>query len=284
MSDNSRYLRGLSHGGKSVRLSRISNPATGRSLIVPMDHSVTIGPLGSVDHTAGVLQAISKAGADAVVLHRGRVRHATAGSFAEMGLIVHLSAGTMRSIDTDAKILVGGVEDAMRVGADAVSVHVNVGSTTEGQQLADFWSVSRECDQLGVPLLAMVYGRGPLRPAGPADAAEISHLAAIATDLGADMVKVDYTGDPDSMRTVAESCPIPIYVAGGSRAASDDDAVALGDEIMSSGVAGLSFGRNIFDAVNPYAVTSQLSRVIHGAGVGTSREAFGHPATTLESA
>ncbi len=283
MSDDSRYFRGC-RGGKSVRLSRISNIATGHALIVPMDHSVTIGPLGSVDRVANVLQSIAQAGADAVVLHRGRATQADAGAFARMGLIVHLSAGTNRSLDADAKVMVGGVEDALRVGADAVSIHVNIGSTTEHRQLEDFWAVSRECEILGVPLLAMMYSRGPLRPAGAEDAAEVAHLAAIATDLGADLVKVNYTGDPESMRTVVESCPIPIYVAGGSRVGSDEDAVSLGAEIMSGGVAGLSFGRNIFAATNPYAVTAQLAQIVHGARGEAEREAFGHPAPALESA
>ncbi|HEY9311196.1 2-amino-3,7-dideoxy-D-threo-hept-6-ulosonate synthase [Williamsia sp.] len=283
MTDDSRYFRG-SRGGKSLRLSRISNIATGHALIVPMDHSVTIGPLGSVDRVASVLQSVARAGADAVVLHRGRAAQVEPGTFARMGLIVHLSAGTNRSLDADAKVMVGGVEDALRVGADAVSVHVNVGSTTEHRQLEDFWAVSRECEILGVPLLAMMYARGPLRPEGPETADEVAHLASIATDLGADLVKVNYTGDPDSMRTVVETCPVPIYVAGGSREGGDDVAVALGVEIMTSGVAGLSFGRNIFAATNPYAVTAKLSQAVHGRGDKAERETFAHHATALESA
>ncbi|MEO9329211.1 2-amino-3,7-dideoxy-D-threo-hept-6-ulosonate synthase [Gordonia aurantiaca] len=259
-----RAARGRDHGGKRIRLSRISDPRTGRGLIVAMDHSVTLGPLGSVQRMRNVMQAVADGGADALVLHRGRVRTVPEDAFARVGLIVHLSAGTSRSMDSDAKVLVGGVEDALRVGADAVSIHVNIGSPTESRQLEDFWAVSRECDTLGVPLLAMVYSRGPHRPAGPVTADEVAHMAAIATDLGADVVKVDYCGNPDEMRTVVDSCPLPLYVAGGSQASSDSDAVALGAEIMSAGVSGLAFGRNVFGATDPYGVTKRLSRIVHG--------------------
>ena len=62
------------------------------------------------------------------------------------GLVVHLSAGTAHAADTNAKVLVGEVEDALRLGADAVSVHVNIGSDTERRQLADLGTVAAACD------------------------------------------------------------------------------------------------------------------------------------------
>lgn len=248
-------------GGKALRLSRIADPRTMRSQIIPMDHSVTVGPLGPVDHTERLVSLLAGSGVDAVVLHRGRIAHLDCTAFTSMGLIVHLSAGTSMSLDTDAKILVGGVEAALRSGADAVSVHVNVGSTTEGQQIEDFAAISRECEILGVPLLAMMYARGP-RPAPRPVPQTLSHLAAIATDLGADMIKLDYAGTPEGMRTVVETTPVPIYVAGGA-AIGDDAAIAYGTEVLSSGVAGLSFGRNVFDADDPVRVASTLSRLVH---------------------
>ncbi|MGW6692153.1 2-amino-3,7-dideoxy-D-threo-hept-6-ulosonate synthase [Rhodococcus sp. NPDC054953] len=247
--------------GKGIRMSRITKH--GRTMIVPMDHSVTVGPLGSADHTDSLVRTLANAGANAVVLHRGRAKLVDPSSFSRMGLIVHLSAGTTRSIDLHAKVLVAGVEDAVRSGADAVSVHVNIGSPTEREQLTDLGAVSRECDLLGVPLLAMMYARGPLRADLPPDTDELAHLAAIATDLGADLVKLDYCGDPDAMRGVVESCPIPICVAGGPGSGGDEQTIALGAEVLSSGVAGLSFGRTVFEARDPYGVTAALARLVH---------------------
>lgn len=263
--------------GKGLRLSRISDHTTGRTLIVPMDHSVTVGALGGADHAERTVRTLADAGVDAVVLHRGRVRHVDPATFARMGLIVHLSAGTTRSMDLNAKVLVSTVDDALRVGADAVSVHVNIGSPTEREQLADLGAVSRECELLGIPLMAMMYARGPLRADVPSDARELAHLASIATDLGADLVKLDYCGDPAEMRRVVESCPIPICVAGGPSSADgngDEQAIALGSEILASGVAGLSFGRNVFEADDPYTVASTLARLVHSPA----------PAVELESA
>lgn len=248
-------------GGKAIRLARIADPHTMRAQIVPMDHSVTIGPLGPVRHTEQMIEVLAESGCDAVVLHRGRVAQAAPEAFATMGLIVHLSASTSMGLDQEAKVLVGGVDAALRSGADAVSVHVNIGAPTETQQLQDFAAVARECEILGVPLLAMMYARGPQQPP-ITTAPTLAHLAAIATDLGADMVKLDYAGTVDGMRAVVDSTPVPVYVAGGP-GRTDDDAISFGAEVLTSGVAGLSFGRNIFDAQDPYRVANTLADLVH---------------------
>ncbi|HMS76241.1 2-amino-3,7-dideoxy-D-threo-hept-6-ulosonate synthase [Gordonia sp. (in: high G+C Gram-positive bacteria)] len=254
-------VRASLSSGKALRLARISDPATRRAHIVPMDHSVTVGPLGPVDHTERMVSVLAGTGINAVVLHRGRINRVPVDAFTSIGLIVHLSAGTSMSLDTDAKVLVSGVEAAVRSGADAVSIHVNIGSQSERQQLADFAAVARECDVLGVPLLAMMYARGPQQNAS-SSANTLAHLAAIATDLGADMIKLDYAGSPSAMQSVVASTPVPVYVAGGATV-SDDAAIALGAEVMSSGVAGLSFGRNVFNATNPVRVATALARIVH---------------------
>lgn len=271
--------------GKAVRFSRISDRTSGRTLIVPLDHSVTIGPLGTANHANALVQTLAEAGANAVVLHRGRAKQVDPGHFTRLGLIVHLSAGTTRSMDLYSKVIIGDVEDALRAGADAVSVHVNIGASTEREQLEDLGRISRECDILGVPLMAMMYARGPLRGDSPPDTRELMHLAAIATDLGVDLVKLDYSGDPDSMREVVESCPLPICVAGGSPLENvDEHALALGAEILSGGVAGLSFGRNVFEAQNPYAVVSALARMMHSSHDSVSRSPHNDLSAELENA
>ncbi len=248
--------------GRTVRLQRLFSAPSGRALIVPLDHSVTVGPLGDRGHADAMAALLSEAGADAVVVHKGRARHIDPVHLRNLRLIVHLSAGTQLSVDTTGKVLVASVEEALVLGADAVSVHVNIGSPTEAQQLADFGAVAAECQRLGMPLLAMMYHRGLAGVAGRPSTATLAHLAAIATDLGADVVKLDYAGDPESMNEVVDTCPLPIVVAGGA-STSDDHAIALGTEIGRSRVAGLSFGRQIFRAAEPGRVAGTLARTLH---------------------
>lgn len=197
--------------GRGLRLRRLFRHGDGRLLVVPLDHSVTDGPLrpGELDPLLGELAGT---GVDAVVLHKGTLRHLDHGWFGGMSLILHLNASTRHAPDPDAKYLVAHVEEALRAGADAVSVHVNLGSRQEARQVADLAAVAGECDRWNVPLLAMVYARGP--QIGDAHAPDlVAHAALLAADLGADVVKTDYAGTPEEMADVVRACPIPVIVA-----------------------------------------------------------------------
>ncbi|MDY6807588.1 MAG: 2-amino-3,7-dideoxy-D-threo-hept-6-ulosonate synthase [Actinomycetota bacterium] len=261
MIDNPDARRHLP-AGKQIRLSRIFGAVNRRALVVPLDHSVTIGPLGRAGHADQTAAILERAGAEALIVHKGRARTIAPTRFGSMSLIVHLSAGTNLAVDETRKVLVGSVEECLALGADAVSVHVNVGSPGESRQLADLGLVAAACDRLGVPLLAMMYARGGADTA-PTSVTTLAHLGAIATDLGADIVKLDYAGSPHQMDEVVETCPLPILVAGGPATATDDDAIGFGMRVAESKVAGLSFGRLIFGADHPHAVATALAERLH---------------------
>ncbi|MGD9695863.1 MAG: 2-amino-3,7-dideoxy-D-threo-hept-6-ulosonate synthase [Thermoleophilia bacterium] len=247
--------------GKQLRLIRLSTgPGT---FIVPLDHAVTVGPIGDV---GGLVSLLARAGVDAVVLHKGAARRIDPVAFAGTSLVVHLSAGTGPALDPYSKVLVASVEEALALGADAVSVHVNIGAPTEPDQLRDLGEVARECETLGVPLLAMMYARGPAVPESAPSAATLAHLAAIAADLGADMVKLAVCDPVEDLREVVASCDLPIVIAGGAPEGGPAAAVALASAVMDAGAAGLSFGRQIFTAPDPYATARRLADLAHGEG------------------
>src|SRR5207244_11143230 len=115
----------------------------------------------------------------AVVRHTGCLRRIRPERLRDTSLIVHLSASTARAPDPDAKVLVATVEEALRLGADGVSVHVNLGSREEQRQLVDLAVVAEACDRWNVPLLAMMYPRGPRTP-DPRDPPLVAHAVAVA--------------------------------------------------------------------------------------------------------
>jgi 2-amino-4,5-dihydroxy-6-oxo-7-(phosphonooxy)heptanoate synthase len=157
--------------------------------VVPLDHSVTSGPITSGTSLDNLVAEVACQGADAVVLHKGSVRHVCADHFLDTALVVHLSASTKHASDPDEKYPVATVEEALRLGADAVSVHVNLGSAREATQVAAMAATGEACDRWNVPLLAMVYPRGPAIT-DPNDPALVAHAATLAADLGAGVVKV----------------------------------------------------------------------------------------------
>ncbi|GIF47590.1 2-amino-3,7-dideoxy-D-threo-hept-6-ulosonate synthase [Asanoa ferruginea] len=246
---------------RALRLRRLFRHGDGRLVVVPLDHSVTDGPLSS-DLLNSLLGELAGSGVDAVVLHKGSLRHVDHRWFGDMSLIVHLSASTRHAPDPDAKYLVADVEEALRLGADAVSVHVNLGSAAEARQVADLGAVAGECDRWNVPLLAMVYARGPKIANGRAPEL-LAHAATLAADLGADVVKVDYAGTPELMADAVRGCPIPVIVAGGARAADADAVLAYVCDALRGGAAGVAMGRNVFQADQPGLMASRIARLVH---------------------
>ncbi|MGW3471411.1 2-amino-3,7-dideoxy-D-threo-hept-6-ulosonate synthase [Saccharopolyspora sp. NPDC000995] len=233
-------------------------------MIVPLDHPLTDGPgAGRGDSLNNLVGQLAANGADAVVLHKGNVRFVDPAWFKQLSLIVHLSASTVHAPDPDHKVLVGTVEEALRLGADLVSVHVNIGSREEARQLGDLAAVAESCDRWNVPLLAMMYPRGP-RITDPRDPGMLVHAVTVAAELGADMVKTYYVGSDDAMRRITSTSPIPIVVAGGLRTADEKDLLELVDGAMRGGAAGLAMGRNIFQAPHPGNLTRKLAQLVHG--------------------
>jgi len=252
--------------GKSLRMRRLSGPGDGRYLFVPLDHSVSDGPVVPQARWNGLLRSLVEGGADAIIVHKGRARTVPPEILRQCALVVHLSAGTPYAADVDAKVLVGSVEEAVRHGADAVSVHVNLGSDTEHQQLVDLGAVAASCDAWNLPLLVMIYARGP-RIADPHDPVLLAHAVNIAADLGADLVKTSIALPLDRMAEVVASCPVPVLAAGGPPDGSD--LIGYGASVMRAGCRGLAVGRRIFSAPSPRALMSQLTAVVHADRTGT---------------
>lgn len=248
----------MTHAAKSLRLRRILRK--GRIVMVPMDHGASMGPLPGLEDARATTDLVRQGGATCVVAHKGIARH-VAPALGDMGLLVHLSASTDLNPDRNDKRLVGDVADVLRLGADAASVHVNVGSATESQQVADLGRIAGECEAWGVPLLAMMYPRGhDIRD--PHDPNVVAHVARLGAEIGADVVKVPYTGSTETFRRVVAGCPVPVVLSGGARAGSDRDFLATVRAALDAGGAGVSVGRNVWQHPDPVAMTRAVSEMV----------------------
>ncbi|MDX1610980.1 MAG: 2-amino-3,7-dideoxy-D-threo-hept-6-ulosonate synthase [Candidatus Thermoplasmatota archaeon] len=248
----------MSSPGIGIRLRRIA--PSGRAVIIPMDHGVSSGPVQGLERPAEAVYKASRGGATAVVVHKGLVP-VVATSLGEAGLIVHLSASTSLNPDTNDKRLVGSVAEAARLGADAISVHVNVGAPTESRMISDLGAVSRACTEHGMPLLAMMYPRGP-GIEDPHDVALVKQVARLGAELGADLIKCPYTGDVATFEQVVETCPVPVVISGGPRMDTPEDVLSMVAGAVEAGAAGVSIGRNAFQAEAPTAMVRAMRSLI----------------------
>ena len=248
--------------GKQIRLERILNRDTGRTVIVPMDHGVTVGPIEGLIDMKTTVNAVAAGGANAIVIHKGLVASGHRRRGKDVGLIIHLSGSTALSPYPNAKTLVCTVEEAIKLGADALSIHVNVGNGTEREMLSDLGRVSREARDWGMPLLAMMYPRGE-KIKDEYDPQVIMHVARLGAELGADIVKVSYTGSVESFRKVVSGCPVPVVIAGGPKMNSDRDILEMVQGAIEAGGAGVSIGRNVFQHRDPSRMVGAISLLVH---------------------
>jgi len=247
--------------GKTIRLRRIFDQKSGRTVIVPMDHGVSLGPGKGLTDMKATIDKIAEGGASAIVIHKGLVQYAGPSVGSRLGLIVHISASTSRSLDPNHKILVASADSAVALGADAVSIHCNIGGEHEEKMISDFGAVSDRCRELGVPLLAMVYPRGK-NVQNSFDVDLVKHCARLAAELGADVVKTNYTGTVESFREVVKGTPIPVVIAGGPKAKSDQDVLNMVQEAVEAGAKGVSIGRNVFEHDDIAHMTRAIARVV----------------------
>jgi fructose-bisphosphate aldolase/2-amino-3,7-dideoxy-D-threo-hept-6-ulosonate synthase len=230
-----------------------------------MDHGVTIGPIQGLTNMTRIISQLIDGGADAVLVHKGIAKNVDVGN---VGLIVMLSGMSNLSPNVNAKVQVCSVQEAIRLGADAVSVHVNVGAQDEDKMLGNLGSVADECDIYGMPLLAMMYPRGP-KIQNEHAVEVVAHAARIGAELGADIIKANFTGSTETFKTVVESCPVPVVIAGGPKCKTSEEVLQTTFDALKAGAAGLSIGRNVFQHENPTLMVKALSALVHD---GTSVE------------
>jgi len=247
--------------GKQIRLKRIFNEKSGNLVLVPLDHGMTMGPIDGIKNIKETMKNFIYSHVDGVVLHKGNVTEASDYIGRDISLFVHLSASTEISPDPNLKTLICTVEEGLQLGAEGVSIQVNLGSDNESRMLYDFGVVAKKCADWGMPLLAMVYTRGKNISGSVVENTKLA--ARVACELGADIVKVGFTGDTDSFGRVVEGCSIPIVVAGGEKAKNTESALRGVVMAMEAGARGVACGRNVFQHENPEAFCKAVSAIVH---------------------
>ena len=248
--------------GKKIRMQRILNRENGRTIIVPLDHGISAGPMQGIQDMRDTVSRVADGGINCVVMHKGMTRAGSRDRGRDVGLLIHLSASTGISPRPNSKVLVGTVEDALRLGADGVSVHVNLGDEDEGAMLADLGRIASEADTWGMPVLAMIYARGP-KVSNEFAPDLVAHCARVGAELGADIIKVAYTGEIETFAEAINGCRVPVVIAGGPKLDSTEAFLKMVQDSLKAGASGLSVGRNIFQHPDPTTLCRALTGIVH---------------------
>ena len=260
---------------KNLRLNRIFHGRRHGVLVVAFDHALVLGPIPGTEDAPGQIRRFVNAGCDGILLSLGILSHCADALLAPFmpGIIARIDWSTIWGAPESITAkqarsrLLARPEEALRLGADAVVTYLVVGTGDpefEAEEIARTAQVARECEALGVPLMVESLARGP-KVQDYRDPKWIKQHTRLAAELGADVIKTDYTGNVAAMAGVVKECPIPVLVLGGSRMGSDEEATKTVREIAQAGAAGVVFGRNVFQATDVEGFLASARAALDGA-------------------
>lgn len=259
--------------GSQLRLGRLFNRESGRSFIAAIDHGVTLGVPPGAERIVDAIARVIAGEPDAVLISPGMLEKA-AHLFAFRGApaaIVRsdfiINHPAVDALGEQYRVLISPT-DAAALGADAVIMFLMVGAA-EGEMFADnveaVAQAAQEAHEVGLPLIveAVLWGT---RVRNQRDPKLLAFGCRVAAELGADALKTEYTGDPVSMARVIDGCPAPVLVLGGPKTDAPTALLDATRGAMEAGARGVVYGRNIWQADDPVAVSRQLREIIHGRG------------------
>lgn len=252
--------------GKQKRLKSFFRDNSKNTIIVPIDHGMTMGPISGIEDMKSTIVKLGQHKVDGVILHKGLITSCEKEIVeSNLSVIMHLSASTSLGQTSNYKVTVGTVKEALSFGCNAVSIHLNIGNEFEADMFRDVAKVAEDCYKYGMPLLAMMYARGA-SVQDEMSIENIKHVARIGAELGADLIKVNYSEHDGDFKEVVEGCPVPIIIAGGEKCNTQDEFLKKVSAAMKTGIHGVSVGRNIFQEDNMDYLMRNLDEIVrHGA-------------------
>lgn len=246
----------------------------GRALIFAMDHGFEHGPTDFEpvwEHVNPrvIVRKVVRAGIDGVMMLPGIARMAGDEVKPDRGLMIKLTSKTNLRPKDDQLLQsqLGFVEDAVKLGADAIAATVYWGSPQEDVMMRQFAEIASYAHDLGFPVVQFAYPRGPYineRYGKKEDYRVVMYGARAAVESGADMIKTYWTGSRETFAKVVDAAAgVPVLLSGGAKTDNPVDFLKVVHEVIEAGGAGAVVGRNIFQRENPEPMIRALIRVIH---------------------
>lgn len=258
--------------GKTIRMNSIFRKDTGKSVIVAIDHGGIAGPMNGINDPVKLIGDCVAGGADAVLTTRGFVR-ASEGSFdRSLGLILRMTGGFTVLGGGFEEEMITSAETALRYGSAGAAVTVKFGHPREGFFTRQASIAADSCEEWGLPLMIEAMAKG--KDMKSTDPAGVKLASRAAAEIGADMVKTYYTGDPDSFAQVIEGCLVPVVVLGGAKTDSIEDVFRDVYYSIQAGGSGIAIGRNIWQHENTRAMIEAMSGIVHEGW--TVKQAMAH--------
>jgi DhnA family fructose-bisphosphate aldolase class Ia len=251
--------------GKTIRLKRLIQQETNTCIICAIDHGMT-SPVfldGLYETKTRVREAIA-GGANVLMLGRGVAKDTCDEFSRDTSLALMLTASAAGKPSGSLVTPIGSVQEALQLAADAVVTYVALAGENEPEMIQYLSKIGAECEANGIPFIAEAeYPNAyqSLNAMGETYGADyLKRNARLCAEMGADIVKVNWSGDQQSFGEIIRACARPVVLAGGSLI-SDQELLTRMQMVRDVGAVGCSVGRNIFQHTNPEAITRAICRV-----------------------
>jgi len=240
--------------GMKNRLARTFNPASGRTVMLAIDHGYIQGPTTGLERIdLSIVPLLPQC--DALFCTRGILRSVIPADSTKP-MVLRASGGPSILKDLSNEQIALDMEDAVRLNAAGVGVQVYIGSDHETQTIHNMTRLVDAGLRYGVPVMGITaVGKDMKR-----DAQYFRLACRIIAELGAQYVKTYFV--EDGFETVTASCPVPIVMAGGKKL-PEIDALTMAYNAVQQGAAGVDMGRNIFQSDAPKAMIAAINAVVH---------------------
>ncbi len=252
------------HLGKEIRLNRLFDGGSGRLLAITLDHAIARGVLPGLVDVGSAVASVAAGRPDAITLQKGIASRVFSPRYAADGISLILKATSYSPFHPTFDTPTAAVEEAVRLGADAISVGMLVGGENQASQLTHLSCITREAEGLGIPVAAHIYPRGERLKGERRSVENLQYAVRAGAEVGVEIVKTEYTGSAESFAEVVEAArPARVVLAGGAPGGELRDYLQMTADALSVGAAGFTYGRFVWQHPDPTRVVEALRLMVH---------------------
>jgi DhnA-type fructose-1,6-bisphosphate aldolase and related enzymes len=248
---------------KELRLGRILG-SDGRAVIIAFDHAGFMGPVQGLEEPGKLLDALAGTGVDAVLTTRG-IAQRFGEKLGKLGLILRADGGASIASPVMGTLQpLFTVEDALKLGADAIICMGMIGFPEEPSSLQNLAGFTAQALSWGLPVIAEMLVKP--KEGETVTAKDIGFAMRIGAELGADVIKASFVRPVDAYRSALKACYRPVVVLGGEKTKNEMDMLQAIADALEAGATGVAIGRNVWQHANPAGVCRALVELVHGSG------------------
>jgi class I fructose-bisphosphate aldolase/fructose-bisphosphate aldolase/2-amino-3,7-dideoxy-D-threo-hept-6-ulosonate synthase len=251
------------HLAKKRRQQKFTSPLTGRGILLPVDHGLTVGPLPGISSVRKIADLSRNPNVNAVIAHKGVIeRLLETENTSRVGLILHLNGASTLGSEPNDKTTLTSLETALALGVDGVSIQLNFTDKNSHQCVEQLGRTKDAANSYGLPLLLMLYDKVQEKESRER-VERMRHLLRISLELGADMVKIGFPSRAGELSETLKgiAADLPVFLAGGD-VGNESQFLRTCAQGLRDGARGFCVGRNVFEAKNPAHILAKLAALV----------------------